>query len=124
MKHARKLAEVSAHIQLKSVHLTWGWFSTIFFPAKFFQKAVLGIGPGTISILNLIKPELIATIGETTGYFAEEYMSDKMKKSSEGEEVLTVKPRINSQIANLKRSMDLPEATFDRVYADFQIKIK
>ena len=48
-----------------------------------------------------------------------EYMRDEMKKSSEGNEILTLKPRINSQTVDLKQLKDLPEGTLGRVYVDF-----
>ncbi|XP_022907883.2 ubiquinone biosynthesis protein COQ4 homolog, mitochondrial [Onthophagus taurus] len=88
-------------------------------PTSTFQKLALGIGSAAVCIMNPRRPEMIACMGESTGYMAMKYMLDEMEKSTEGSEILRNRPRINSKTVDLDKLKGYPEGTLGRVYVDF-----
>lgn len=62
---------------------------------------------------------MIACLGETTGANALVYCHQQMTNTSEGQRILTQKPRINTSTVNLSLLRDLPIGTVGRTYYDF-----
>ena len=62
---------------------------------------------------------MIACLGETTGETALEAIYQTMQTSSEGQRILSQKPRINSKTVDMEYLKTLPEDTFGRAYITF-----
>ena len=62
---------------------------------------------------------MIACLGETTGDTALQNLLETMQQSSEGIQILSQKPRINSTAINLNKLGELPENSFGWHYKKF-----
>lgn len=62
---------------------------------------------------------MIACLGETTGEQALQNMYLQMQSQSEGQRILTQKPRINTKIIDMEYLRALPEDTFGKTYIKF-----
>ncbi|XP_061720244.1 ubiquinone biosynthesis protein COQ4 homolog, mitochondrial [Cydia pomonella] len=90
-----------------------------FIPTNQFQRTLLSAGSAAISLFNPWRGDMIACLGEVTGGNAIRYMKEKMLETTEGKEILSEMPRINSQTVSFEQLANMPENTLGRVYADF-----
>lgn len=84
-----------------------------------FQKLLLGLGSGLMSITDPRRGDMVAVMGESTGAGAFEYIRSKMMQSEEGRQVLEDKPRISSASVDLEKLKSLPEGTLGKAYSNF-----
>uniref|UniRef100_A0A0A9X0U3 Ubiquinone biosynthesis protein COQ4 homolog, mitochondrial n=1 Tax=Lygus hesperus TaxID=30085 RepID=A0A0A9X0U3_LYGHE len=71
-----------------------------------------------------LRGDMIATLGETTGRSALNYVKGKMEDNAEGAEILRVQPRINSKTVDLDYLSTLPKGTVGKVYHEWLVKNK
>ncbi|XP_065343265.1 ubiquinone biosynthesis protein COQ4 homolog, mitochondrial [Cloeon dipterum] len=83
------------------------------------QKLVLSIGSAITTLLNPGRPDALGVFGETSGHSALQKMHEKMMASSDGQLILTDKPRINSSTVDLNWLKKLPPNTLGRTYIKF-----
>ncbi|KAF2354509.1 Ubiquinone biosynthesis protein Coq4, partial [Trinorchestia longiramus] len=84
-----------------------------------FQRTVLSIGAAAVALTNPARHDMVATLGETTGYRALVRIHEQMLADEEGRLVLQEKPRISSASVDLPGLRVLPEGTLGRCYTDF-----
>lgn len=84
-----------------------------------FQKFLLGLGSGMVSLADPSRGDMIAVMGESTGTCALQYVYGEMSKSEEGRAILKEKPRINSSTIDLEKLKSLPEGTLGKAYSNF-----
>lgn len=84
-----------------------------------FQKVLLGVGSGVISITSPSRGDMIAVLGEVTGLQALKYIHQKMMESDEGRKILEEKPRISSGSIDLEKLKTLPDGTLGKAYSNF-----
>lgn len=90
-----------------------------FIPTTTLQKTLLTAGSAAIALLNPHRGDMIACLGEVTGEGSLRYMREKMLETSEGAEILSTMPRINSRTVSFEKLSSMPPNTLGRVYADF-----
>lgn len=83
------------------------------------QKLLLAAGSGVISLLDPMRADMIAVMGETAGESAIKYMLNKMQTDEEGREILRTRPRISSQTVDLEKLRKMPDGTLGRWYTAF-----
>ncbi|XP_055527101.1 UDP-sugar transporter UST74c-like [Wyeomyia smithii] len=83
------------------------------------QKCILSAGSSLAALLNPRRHDMIACLGETTGTAALENIRSQMLSSTEGRQVLTEKPRINTHTVNMDALRALPENSFGFHYVQF-----
>ncbi|XP_013417308.1 ubiquinone biosynthesis protein COQ4 homolog, mitochondrial [Lingula anatina] len=83
------------------------------------QKSLLAVGSGVMAITNPWRDDMIATFGETTGYFSLQLIRRNMQNHPEGKQILQEKPVINSRTVDLPFLENLPENTFGKHYWNF-----
>ncbi|KYN06613.1 UDP-sugar transporter UST74c [Cyphomyrmex costatus] len=83
------------------------------------QRVLLTMGSAAISLTNPSRGDMIACFGETSGKNALMHCHQQMKNMSEGQRILTQKPRINTSTIDLSYLRDLPPGTVGRTYRDF-----
>lgn len=66
-------------------------------PTNFFQKAALAAGSSILGFLQPQKTEMIAILGETTGYIALKQMLEQMRRTQEGRQILFEKPLVDER---------------------------
>ena len=84
-----------------------------------FQKCLLGLGSGAISLASPNRGDMVAVMGEITGPKALEYIREKMCESEEGKNILEEKPRISSGSVDLVKLKNYPEGTLGKAYSNF-----
>lgn len=89
-----------------------------------FQKIALSVGSSITSLVDPSRGDMIAVLGETTGESALNHMHSKMLSSSEGQQILCDKPRINSRSVDLDFLKSLPDHTLGNIYYRFLEKNK
>ncbi|KAF5280572.1 hypothetical protein FQR65_LT00323 [Abscondita terminalis] len=90
-----------------------------YIPLNAFQRTVLSAGSAAVSLFNPHRGDMIACLGELTGEGAAKYMLNKMEASSEGCEILSKRPRINSDTVDLEKLKFYPPGTLGKTYSDF-----
>ncbi|XP_067131787.1 ubiquinone biosynthesis protein COQ4 homolog, mitochondrial [Centruroides vittatus] len=93
-------------------------------PTSIFQKVLLSIGSAAMAIADPYRDDMVAVLGETTGYLALKNIHNKMLKDPEGQAILRDKPRINSQTIDLRFLQKLPDGTLGHAYFSFLSKNK
>lgn len=88
-------------------------------PTNSFQKVVLSVGAAAAALLDPRRADMVAVLGETTGYAALSKLFSSMIQDTEGQQILLDKPRINSSILNLNELAKLPEGTLGHAYIRF-----
>lgn len=83
------------------------------------QRILLGAGSSVAALLDPRRHDMIAALGETTGVDALRTQHDLMLATTEGTEILTAKPRINTKTIDLNALQKLPESTFGFAYWKF-----
>lgn len=94
-------------------------------PLSRFQKVLLAAGSSVTAIIDPYRGDMVADFGETTGEQALKWMRSKMLQSSEGQQILELKPRLNTSNVDYEALSKLPPTTFGynywRFYEDNQI---
>ena len=93
-------------------------------PTTWFQKGLLAVGSGLAAFFDPKRDDMIAVLGESTGYFALKRIRRSMQLHPEGRKILREKPRINTSIINVPALRELPEGTFGKEYTKFLDKNK
>ncbi|XP_069174880.1 ubiquinone biosynthesis protein COQ4 homolog 1, mitochondrial isoform X2 [Procambarus clarkii] len=88
-------------------------------PTNIFQKAVLSVGAAGAALLDPWRHDMVAVLGETTGYRALSALYTEMAHDDEGQQILIDKPRISSTTVDLKYLSQLPEETLGHFYIKF-----
>ncbi|XP_049460767.1 ubiquinone biosynthesis protein COQ4 homolog, mitochondrial isoform X1 [Epinephelus fuscoguttatus] len=83
------------------------------------QKALLAVGSGVAALQNPYRHDMVAVLGETTGYLALVNLRDKMRNDPEGYTILIERPRIRLSTLDLKEMASLPDGSFGREYLRF-----
>nr|XP_057913273.1 ubiquinone biosynthesis protein COQ4 homolog, mitochondrial [Doryrhamphus excisus] len=83
------------------------------------QKTLLAVGSGVAAIQNPYRHDMVAVLGETTGYLALLNLRYRMRNDPEGYAVLTERPRIRLSTLDLRQMASLPEGSFGREYLRF-----
>lgn len=86
-------------------------------PTSMMQKVLLTTGSALMALYNPARADMVATLGETTGFLALMNMHKKMQADSVGQEILQERPRINSSIIDMTKLRQLPDGSFGREYA-------
>jgi ubiquinone biosynthesis protein COQ4 len=84
-----------------------------------FQRILLTAGSSIAALLDPRRHDMIACLGETTGEDALRKVLQVMRESTEGQEILKQKPRINTSTVNLNELKDLSPDTFGHHYYKF-----
>ncbi|EDO34664.1 predicted protein [Nematostella vectensis] len=72
-----------------------------------------------MALYNPYRSDMVATLGETTGFVARQLMLYRMKQDPVGREILRLQPRVKSWTVDLNEMRSLQEGTFGREYARF-----
>lgn len=84
-----------------------------------FQRILLAAGSSITALLDPTRQDMIACLGETTGEESLRRMLKIMQSNAEGQEILSQKPRINTQTVNLETLKSLPNDSFGYQYFKF-----
>lgn len=88
-------------------------------PITTFQKSALAIGSAITSLFDPRRHDMIAILAETTGHRALAKIYSQMLLDNEGTSILADRPRISSEIVNLKELERLPKGTLGYAYTQF-----
>ncbi|KAL0965454.1 hypothetical protein UPYG_G00281460 [Umbra pygmaea] len=88
-------------------------------PTNPIQKALLALGSGVAALQNPYRHDMVAVLGETTGWQALMALRDRMKGDPEGCTVLTERPRIRLSTLDVSKMASLPGGSFGREYLRF-----
>ncbi|XP_054853857.1 ubiquinone biosynthesis protein COQ4 homolog, mitochondrial isoform X2 [Eublepharis macularius] len=88
-------------------------------PTSPLQKALLAAGSACMALYNPYRHDMVAVLGETTGYLALHNLRERMKKDPEGHRILQERPRIRLSTLDITGLQALPEGTFGREYVRF-----
>lgn len=86
-------------------------------PTSMMQKVLLTTGSALMALYNPARADMVATLGETTGFLALMNMHKKMQADAVGQEILQERPHINSSIIDMTKLRQLPDGSFGREYA-------
>ncbi|XP_074149890.1 ubiquinone biosynthesis protein COQ4 homolog, mitochondrial [Sminthopsis crassicaudata] len=88
-------------------------------PTSPLQKALLAVGAACMALYDPYRHDMVAVLGETTGYQALKALRDRMRRDPEGAQILQERPRIQLSTLNLNKLRNLPEGSFGWEYAHF-----
>lgn len=88
-------------------------------PLTNLQKILLTVGSSLTAIIDPYRHDLVADCGETTGYYALKWIRNRMQSDSEGKEIISKKPRLNSKTVDFDKLRGLPQNTFGNHYSRF-----
>ncbi|XP_077062486.1 ubiquinone biosynthesis protein COQ4 homolog, mitochondrial isoform X1 [Siphateles boraxobius] len=88
-------------------------------PTSSVQKAILAVGSGVAALKNPYRHDMVAVLGETTGYQALMKLRDRMRNDSEGCTILVERPKIRLSTLDLTQMSALPDGTLGREYLRF-----
>ncbi|XP_042230899.1 ubiquinone biosynthesis protein COQ4 homolog, mitochondrial-like isoform X2 [Homarus americanus] len=88
-------------------------------PTNYCQKSILSLGAAAAAILDPRRHDMVAVLGETTGYRALSRIYSEMIQDEEGQQIILDKPRINSSTVDLTYLSKLPEGTLGHYYVKF-----
>lgn len=88
-------------------------------PINSFQRMLLTVGSAAVSLINPYRADMIACLGETSGEQALRFILRKMEESKEGAEILSDRPRINTNTIDLNYLKNLPDGTLGKTYSNF-----
>lgn len=91
-------------------------------PTSLFQKVLLSVGSATMSLYDPTRDDMIATLGETTGYYALKKIKQKMLDDPVGRQILSEEPEINTNTLSIDYLGSLPDGTFGKKYWKFLSK--
>eukprot|EP01104_Vermistella_antarctica_P018013 TRINITY_DN6546_c0_g2_i1.p1 TRINITY_DN6546_c0_g2~~TRINITY_DN6546_c0_g2_i1.p1 ORF type:complete len:318 (+),score=26.02 TRINITY_DN6546_c0_g2_i1:149-1102(+) len=102
-----------------SVFNTATAFEKLIPPLTSVQRAIMGAGAALVAFADPTRADMVATLGETTGTCALNYMREEMAKNHTGRRILEDRPRVRSPEIDLEAIRSLPVGTFGRAYADW-----
>lgn len=88
-------------------------------PTTPLQKMLLAAGSAGMALYNPYRHDMVAVLGETTGYRTLTFLRDQMKKHPEGAQILQDRPRISLSTLDLSKLQRLPEGSLGREYLRF-----
>ncbi|XP_046845378.1 ubiquinone biosynthesis protein COQ4 homolog, mitochondrial-like [Xenia sp. Carnegie-2017] len=88
-------------------------------PTSLLQKGLLAVGSGVAAFFDPTRDDMIAVLGESTGYYALKKIRRLMQLDKEGQKILRERPRITSATINVPALRELPEGTFGKEYTNF-----
>uniref|UniRef100_A0A8D0H981 Ubiquinone biosynthesis protein COQ4 homolog, mitochondrial n=1 Tax=Sphenodon punctatus TaxID=8508 RepID=A0A8D0H981_SPHPU len=88
-------------------------------PTTPLQKALLAAGSAFMALYDPYRHDMVAVLGETTGYLALQSLRERMRNDPEGYRVLQERPRIRLSSLDMNGLRELPEGTFGREYIRF-----
>nr|XP_056716153.1 ubiquinone biosynthesis protein COQ4 homolog, mitochondrial [Euleptes europaea] len=88
-------------------------------PTSPLQKALLTVGSAFMALYDPYRHDMVAVLGETTGYFALQKLQERMRNDPEGHQILQERPRIRLSTLDITALRALPEGTFGREYVRF-----
>ncbi|XP_028394793.1 ubiquinone biosynthesis protein COQ4 homolog, mitochondrial-like [Dendronephthya gigantea] len=91
-------------------------------PTTWLQKGLLAVGSGFAAFLDPKRDDMIAVLGESTGYLALKRIRRSMQLNDEGQQILREQPRINTSTIDVPSLRELPEGTFGKEYTKFLAK--
>ncbi|XP_051040992.1 ubiquinone biosynthesis protein COQ4 homolog, mitochondrial isoform X2 [Phodopus roborovskii] len=83
-------------------------------PTTSLQKLLLAAGSAGMALYNPYRHDMVAVLGETTGYCTLKFLRDQMKKDPEGAQILQERPRISLSTLDLSKLQSLPEGSLGR----------
>ncbi|KAJ7988593.1 hypothetical protein DPEC_G00325160 [Dallia pectoralis] len=83
------------------------------------QKVLLAVGSGVAALQNPYRHDMVAVLGETTGYQALMALRERMKRDPEGCTVLIERPRIRLSTLDMSKMASLPDKSFGKEYLRF-----
>ncbi|KAI9007746.1 coenzyme Q biosynthesis protein Coq4-domain-containing protein [Hyaloraphidium curvatum] len=83
------------------------------------QRALYAVGSAVTALVNPLRGDMVAVLGETTGTSALRRIRDRMLLDRDGRRILRERPRIGSATVDIARLRSLPPGTFGRAYADW-----
>lgn len=86
-------------------------------PTSVMQKVLLTTGSALMALYNPERADMVATLGETTGFLALKNMHKKMQADPIGQQILQECPRVNSSTIDMNKLRQLPDGSFGREYA-------
>ncbi|XP_068270021.1 ubiquinone biosynthesis protein COQ4 homolog, mitochondrial isoform X3 [Nyctibius grandis] len=101
--------EEEGHCQLYPGHI----------PTSPLQKALLAAGSAAMALYDPYRHDMVAVLGETTGFFALPKLRDKMKHHPEGYRILQERPRIRLSTLDMAGLRGLPDGSLGREYVRF-----
>ncbi|XP_030211419.1 ubiquinone biosynthesis protein COQ4 homolog, mitochondrial isoform X1 [Gadus morhua] len=99
-----------------------GYYGSLYpghIPTTVLQKALLAVGSGVAALQNPYRHDMVAVLGETTGYPALIQLRNRMRDDPEGDIILTERPRIRLSTLDLNKMASLPDGSFGREYLRF-----
>ncbi|CAI5794437.1 biosynthesis COQ4 homolog, mitochondrial isoform X1 [Podarcis lilfordi] len=88
-------------------------------PTSPLQKGLLAAGSAFMALYNPYRHDMVAVLGETTGYLALRNLREKMRNDPEGYRILQERPRIRLSTLDIRGLRGLPDETFGREYVRF-----
>ncbi|XP_014412364.1 ubiquinone biosynthesis protein COQ4 homolog, mitochondrial isoform X3 [Camelus dromedarius] len=88
-------------------------------PTSLVQKALLAAGSAGMALYDPYRHDMVAVLGETTGYRTLKVLRDQMRRDPEGAQILQERPRISLATLDLGKLRSLPEDSFGREYLRF-----
>ncbi|XP_043914184.1 ubiquinone biosynthesis protein COQ4 homolog, mitochondrial [Protopterus annectens] len=84
-----------------------------------FQKTLLSVGAAVMALYNPYRHDMVAVLGETTGWQALKNLREKMRNDPEGYKILQERPQIRMSTLDIDHLRELPDGTFGREYLRF-----
>ncbi|KAM6183088.1 ubiquinone biosynthesis protein COQ4 homolog, mitochondrial isoform 3-T3 [Erethizon dorsatum] len=88
-------------------------------PTSPLQKALLAAGSAGMALYDPYRHDMVAVLGETTGYYTLKVLRDQMRRDPEGAQILQERPRISLATLNMGKLQSLPEGSLGREYLRF-----
>ncbi|XP_076019851.1 ubiquinone biosynthesis protein COQ4 homolog, mitochondrial isoform X2 [Genypterus blacodes] len=118
----RLISKVCVRLQHSSSEFTGGCYDGLYpghIPTTPIQKALLAVGSGVAALHNPYRHDMVAVLGEATGYPALINLRDQMRNDPEGYTILTERPRIRLSTLDLDKMASMPDGSFGREYLRF-----
>uniref|UniRef100_H0V3F5 Ubiquinone biosynthesis protein COQ4 homolog, mitochondrial n=1 Tax=Cavia porcellus TaxID=10141 RepID=H0V3F5_CAVPO len=88
-------------------------------PTSPLQKALLAAGSAGMALYDPYRHDMVAVLGETTGFYTLKVLRDQMRRDPEGTQILQERPRISLATLDMDKLRSLPEGSFGREYLRF-----
>lgn len=88
-------------------------------PTNALQKALLAAGSAFMALYDPYRHDMVAVLGETTGFLALQKLRERMRNDPEGYRILQERPRIRLSTVDVTGLRALPDGTFGREYVRF-----
>ncbi|EPY83291.1 ubiquinone biosynthesis protein COQ4, mitochondrial-like protein [Camelus ferus] len=107
------------HVPLRATSHGAGLLYPEHIPTSLVQKALLAAGSAGMALYDPYRHDMVAVLGETTGYRTLKVLRDQMRRDPEGAQILQERPRISLATLDLGKLRSLPEDSFGREYLRF-----